>query len=85
MLKARKKTVNVSVKTVSLRSFFSRLSSLKSSTKFLNDTILLMLLSFICTNISRKYPLCVSCHDTFENIRNSVKFACRGDPVGRLP
>ena len=66
MLKARKKTVNVSVKTISLRSFFSRLSSLKSSTKFLSDTILLMLLSFICTNISQQYSLRVSLNDTFE-------------------
>ena len=68
MLKARKKTVNVSVKTISLRSFFSRLSSLKSSTKFLSDTILLMLLSFICTNISQQYSLRVSLNDTFEKL-----------------
>jgi multisubunit Na+/H+ antiporter MnhF subunit len=63
----------VRVKTMSLRSFFSRLSSLKSSTKFLSDTILLMLLSFICTNISRKYLLRVSCYDTFETKKPPFK------------
>ncbi len=64
MLSARNSTESVNVKAISLRSFLSRLSSLRSSTKFLSDTMLNFSFLNYDTNISFRNARSVSLNDT---------------------